>query len=103
LVILYCFAAKPGTRFAPKAKSKSKQSVQKNVYASSENAISSKDGNNVLVDSSTTLKESEGISQNESHNVVAVSSSIEEPIRSGQNPDIDVNNGKLCYWHCLHV
>ncbi|WJX53606.1 hypothetical protein P8452_39581 [Trifolium repens] len=84
--------AKPGTRFAPKAKSKSKQSVQKNVYASSENAISSKDGNNVLVDSSTTLKESEGISQNESHNVVAVSSSIEEPIRSGQNPDIDVNN-----------
>jgi hypothetical protein len=95
LVILYCFVARPGTRFAPKAKPK--QSIQKNVPASSENSISSKDGNNVLVDSSTTHKESEGFSQNESHNVVAVSSSIEEPIRSGHNPDIDVNNGKLCY------
>ncbi|WJX53600.1 hypothetical protein P8452_39579 [Trifolium repens] len=84
--------ARPGTRFAPKAKAKPKQWIQKNVPASSENSISSKDGNNVLVDSSTTHKESEGISQNESHNVVAVSSSIEEPIRSGHNPDIDVND-----------
>ncbi|CAJ2676958.1 unnamed protein product [Trifolium pratense] len=81
--------AKTGSRFAPKAKPKPKQSIQKNVSASSENAVSSKDGNNVLVDSSTTLKESEGISQNESHIVVAVSSSIEEPIRSDHNPDVN--------------
>ncbi|GAU19714.1 hypothetical protein TSUD_78390, partial [Trifolium subterraneum] len=84
--------AKPGARFAPKVKAKPKQPIQKNVSASSsENATSSKDGNNVLVDSSTTHKESEGVSQNESHDVVAVSSSIEEPIRSGHN-NPDVNN-----------
>ncbi|CAJ2676956.1 unnamed protein product [Trifolium pratense] len=86
--------AKTGSRFAPKAKPKPKQSIQKNVSASSENAVSSKDGNNVLVDSSTTHKESEGISQNESHNVVAVSSSVEEPISSGHNRHINVNNAQ---------
>ncbi|CAK8578868.1 unnamed protein product [Lathyrus sativus] len=75
--------ARPGARFAPKAKPK--QPPRKNVSAS-------KDENNVHVASSTTHKESEGVSQNESHNAVAVTSSIEEPIKSDLHPDIHLNN-----------
>ncbi|XP_058731443.1 transcription factor TFIIIB component B''-like isoform X2 [Vicia villosa] len=74
--------ARSSARFAPKAKPK--QPPRKNVSAS-------KDENNVHVASSTTLKESEGVSQNESHNAVTVSSSIEEPNKSGLHPDIHEN------------
>lgn len=81
-----CFVGRPGARFAPKAKPK--QQPRKNVSASK---------NNVDVASSTTLKESEGISQVESHNAVAVSSSIEEPIKSDHRPDISPKNGELCF------
>ncbi|XP_058731441.1 uncharacterized protein LOC131603183 [Vicia villosa] len=75
--------ARPGGRFAPKAKPK--QPPRKNASAS-------KDENNVDVASSTTRKEPEGISQNESHNEVTVSSSIEEPNKSGLHPDISLKN-----------
>ncbi|CAI8619034.1 unnamed protein product [Vicia faba] len=72
--------ARPGARFAPKAKPK--QPPPKNVSAS-------KDDNNVHLDSSTTHKQSEGVSQIESHNAVAVSFSIEEPIKSDHHPDVE--------------
>ncbi|CAK8578869.1 unnamed protein product [Lathyrus sativus] len=76
--------ARPGARFAPKAKPK--LPPRKNVSAS-------KDENNVHVASSTTHKASEGVSQNESHNAVAVTSSIEKPIKSDHHhPDIHLNN-----------
>lgn len=79
--ILYSFVARPGARFAPKAKPK--QTPRKNVSAS-------KDENNVHVASSTTSNESEGISPIESHNAVTVAFSIEEPIKSG------LSNGESC-------
>ncbi|KAL5053376.1 hypothetical protein RYX36_034058 [Vicia faba] len=72
--------ARPGARFAPKAKPK--QPPPKNVSAS-------KDDNNVHLDSSTTHKQSEGVSQIESHNAVAVSSSVEEPVKSDHHPDVE--------------
>ncbi|KAL5053377.1 hypothetical protein RYX36_034059 [Vicia faba] len=68
--------ARPGARFAPKAKPK--QPPPKNVSAS-------KDDNNVHLDSSATHKQSEGVSHN-------VSSSVEEPVKSGLNDDNQLNN-----------
>ncbi|CAI8619033.1 unnamed protein product [Vicia faba] len=68
--------ARPGARFAPKAKPK--QPPPKNVSASN-------DDNNVHLDSSATHKQSEGVSNN-------VSSSAEEPIKSGLNNDNQLNN-----------
>ncbi|KAI5384343.1 transcription factor TFIIIB component B'' isoform X3 [Lathyrus oleraceus] len=75
--------ARPGARFAPRAKPK--QPPRKNVSAS-------KDENNVHVASSTTHNESEGVSQIESHNAVTVAFSIEEPIKSGLNNENELNN-----------
>jgi hypothetical protein len=78
----YCIVFTARGRFAPKAKPKPPP-PQKNV-----SAISSKDVNNVNVtsSSSTTHKESQLISpKNDSHNA-----------------DIDVNNGELCYSHCVY-
>ena len=79
----YCifFTARPVSRFAPKAKPK-QPPPRKNV-----SAVSSKDVSNVnVISSSTTHKESQLISpKNDSHNA-----------------DIHVNNGELCYSHCLY-
>ena len=62
------FVGRAGGRFAPKAKSKP---VPRKEISALEHETSSKDGKDERVASSSTSKDTEGISQNECHGAVA--------------------------------